>query len=220
MVEELSTSAKTVGSTNQPLSSPAGRPPPVVSRAPSPRALGDVALDPVALAGRRHRADLRRRVECVADLQRRRRTPVSGVDDLLVARGRGEHPGAEEAGLPVVEQRGSEEALRFGRRSASSSTIAADLPPSSSVTGRSRRPQVSAICRPAAVDPVKATLSIPGWLNEVRADLAAARHDVDHAGRECRLPRPPRRASGRRAPSPGDGLRTIVQPSGHRRARA
>ena len=37
--------------------------------------------------------------------------------------------------------------------------IAADLPPSSSETGRSSRPHTSAICRPAAVEPVKATLS-------------------------------------------------------------
>ena len=35
MVIELSTSANTVGSTNQPLSRPSGRPPPVTMRAPS-----------------------------------------------------------------------------------------------------------------------------------------------------------------------------------------
>ena len=46
--------------------------------------------------------------------------------------------------------------------SASSSTIAADFPPNSKVTGLNKPPQVSAINRPAADDPVKATLSTPG----------------------------------------------------------
>jgi hypothetical protein len=49
-------------------------------------------------------------------------------------------------------------------RSASSSTIAADFPPSSRVTGMSRSPQLRAMMRPAAVDPVKAILSTPGCL--------------------------------------------------------
>ncbi len=47
-------------------------------------------------------------------------------------------------------------------RSASSSTIAADLPPSSRLTRLSCSPQTEAILRPAAVEPVKATLSMPG----------------------------------------------------------
>src|SRR6476661_7020207 len=45
--------------------------------------------------------------------------------------------------------------------STSSSSIAADLPPSSKVTGRRSPAQAVAIERPAAVDPVKATLSTP-----------------------------------------------------------
>ena len=47
-------------------------------------------------------------------------------------------------------------------RSASSSTIAADLPPSSRLTRLSCSPHTAAILRPAAVEPVKATLSTPG----------------------------------------------------------
>src|SRR3984893_8795904 len=47
-------------------------------------------------------------------------------------------------------------------RSASSRIIAADLPPSSRVTGRSSRPHASAIQRPAALEPVNETLSTPG----------------------------------------------------------
>ena len=41
--------------------------------------------------------------------------------------------------------------------------MAGDLPPSSSVQRAMRSPQIEAIRRPAAVDPVKATLSTPGW---------------------------------------------------------
>ena len=66
-------------------------------------------------------------------------------------------------------------------RSASSRTIAADLPPSSSETRLSCSPQTAAILRPAAVEPVKATLSTPGWAHEVLADLAAGGDDVDDA---------------------------------------
>ena len=47
--------------------------------------------------------------------------------------------------------------------SASSSTIAADLPPSSRLTRLRSWPQRAATWRPAAVEPVNATLSIPGW---------------------------------------------------------
>ena len=48
-------------------------------------------------------------------------------------------------------------------RSASSRMIAADLPPSSRLTRLSCSPQIEAIVRPAAVEPVKAILSTPGW---------------------------------------------------------
>ena len=46
--------------------------------------------------------------------------------------------------------------------SASSRTTAADLPPNSRLTFRSVAPQAAATRRPAAVEPVKETLSIPG----------------------------------------------------------
>jgi hypothetical protein len=46
----------------------------------------------------------------------------------------------------------------------SSRTIAADLPPSSSVQRAMRLPQTSAMRLPATVEPVKLTLSIPGLL--------------------------------------------------------
>ncbi len=46
--------------------------------------------------------------------------------------------------------------------SASSRMTAADLPPSSSVTRAIRSPQIEAIRRPAAVEPVKVILSTRG----------------------------------------------------------
>jgi hypothetical protein len=49
-------------------------------------------------------------------------------------------------------------------RSAPSRMMAADLPPSSRVTGRRRAPAAAAMLRPAALDPVKVTLSTPGWV--------------------------------------------------------
>ncbi len=47
-------------------------------------------------------------------------------------------------------------------RSTSSSTIAADFPPSSRVTGLRVCPQIAAIRRPAGVGPATATVSTPG----------------------------------------------------------
>ena len=49
-------------------------------------------------------------------------------------------------------------------RSASSRAIAADLPPSSRDTGLTCSPHRLMIRLPAAVDPVNATLSAPGWV--------------------------------------------------------
>ena len=48
-------------------------------------------------------------------------------------------------------------------RSASSRMMAADLPPSSRLTRFSCSPQIEAMVRPAAVEPVKAILSTPWW---------------------------------------------------------
>ena len=48
-------------------------------------------------------------------------------------------------------------------RSASSRMMAADLPPSSRLTRLSCSPQIEAMVRPAAVEPVKAILSTPWW---------------------------------------------------------
>src|SRR5450631_3697756 len=49
-------------------------------------------------------------------------------------------------------------------RSASSRRIAADLPPNSRLNRLRLAPQAAPILRPAADEPVKDTLSTPGWL--------------------------------------------------------
>ena len=54
-------------------------------------------------------------------------------------------------------------------RSTSLSTIAADLPPSSRVTGLRLSPQIPAIRRPAAVGPATATTSTPGCAASISA---------------------------------------------------
>ena len=72
-------------------------------------------------------------------------------------------------------------------RSASGSTMALDLPPSSSVTGRSSSPQAAAIFRPTGVDPVNATLShASGCLTSVSPSRPDAGDQVDHPGRYAR----------------------------------
>ena len=57
--------------------------------------------------------------------------------------------------------------------STSLSRMAADLPPSSNVDGMRRSAQATAIARPAVVDPVKATLSIPGLATSRRPVFTA-----------------------------------------------
>ncbi len=69
--------------------------------------------------------------------------------------------------------------------SASSRMTAADLPPSSSVTRAIRSPQIDAIRRPAAVDPVKVILSTRGIADEQLGDLAVGADHVEHAGRQA-----------------------------------
>ena len=67
-------------------------------------------------------------------------------------------------------------------RSASGSTIALDLPPSSSVTGRSSSPHAAAIFRPTGVEPVNATLATPGCRTSTSPSLPGAGDQVDDAG--------------------------------------
>ena len=103
MVIELSTSANTVGCTNQPLSRPSGRPPPVTIARALLDALLDVALDALALLLGDQRADHRRGIVGQAD---RHRGDGAGnlLDDLVVARPRRKDAGLADAGLAAVHQ--------------------------------------------------------------------------------------------------------------------
>ncbi len=73
-------------------------------------------------------------------------------------------------------------------RSMSSRMTAADLPPSSRVQRAIRSPQMAAIFRPAAVEPVKVILSTRGVAHQELGDLPVGRDDVEHArGKADRL---------------------------------
>ncbi len=63
------------------------------------------------------------------------------------------------------------------------------LPPSSSVTRFSDRPHLAPISRPTTVEPVNATLSTPGVVDQRRAGLAVAGEHVQRPLREAGLER-------------------------------
>ena len=70
---------------------------------------------------------------------------------------------------------------------ASSNTMLAALPPSSSDSRLPVPASVRWICLPTSVEPVKATLSTPGCCTSERARLAGAGDDVDDAGGQVDL---------------------------------
>ncbi len=77
-------------------------------------------------------------------------------------------------------------------RSASSRTMFADLPPSSSVTFFTVLDASCMMRRPTSVDPVNATLSTMRVLSKLLADAPAGTgHEVDDTRRGRRPPRPP-----------------------------
>ena len=86
---------------------------------------------------------------------------------------------------PAWMQTANAAAPTAAARSASSSTIAADLPPSSRNTFFSVGAAAAMIARPVAVEPVNETRSTRGSVASTRGDLVVARgDDVEHAGRE------------------------------------
>ena len=96
-------------------------------------------------------------------------------------------------------------------RSASSRTMAADLPPSSRLTRFSCSPQIEAMVRPAAVEPVKAILSTPGWRTRCSpTSRPAGITDTTPFG----MPASSISSAMRMASSgvSGDGLMTMVEP--------
>src|SRR5690349_2771726 len=89
---------------------------------------------------------------------------------------------------------------------------AADFPPNSSVAGRSSRPQVLATSRPARVEPVNETLSIPALATSARPTSVPPGSTLNTpAG----TPAFSATSASSRASSgvSGDGLSTTVQPA-------
>ena len=62
---------------------------------------------------------------------------------------------------------------------------AADFPPSSRVHRAIRSPQIDAMRRPAAVEPVKVILSTPGIADQQLGDLPVGGDDIEDARREA-----------------------------------
>ena len=124
----------------------------------------EVALDAGPLALGHERADLGGGVERVADdeladrgAELRRRSRRSGL------RGTRMRVWAPHTWPLFIMPDMTSSPRRASSSTTSSSTMAADLPPSSSVPRLSCSPQISPIFLPAAVEPVKLTLSMPGW---------------------------------------------------------
>ena len=74
-------------------------------------------------------------------------------------------------------------------RSASGRMMFGLLPPSSRVTRFSERPHLAPISRPTTVEPVKATLSTPGWSTSAAPVVAVAGEHVERSLGEARLER-------------------------------
>src|SRR5690242_2907427 len=96
--------------------------------------------------------------------------------------------------------------------SASGRTTAADLPPSSSVTRVRLRAATSITRLPAGTEPVKETLSTPGWPTRYSlTSRSAGRIDRTPSGRPASLAISPSRYAS--SGDSGDGFSTTVQPA-------
>ena len=112
----LSTPAKTVGRTYQPLVEPVGHPETAGQQLGALLlAEGDVLLDALLLALRDHRADLGRGVHRVADLHPRDRLGQRR-GERVVPVAADQHPGLRDAGLAGVHDADELEALQRGGR--------------------------------------------------------------------------------------------------------
>ena len=113
--------------------------------------------------------------------------------------------------LYIIDPCGTSAPIVFSR-SASSSTIAADLPPSSSVTRFICSPQIDAMRRPTSVLPVKATLSTPGWRTRCSPTRAPPGITLKTPSGTPASSRTSARMNASSGVS-GDGFRTNVQPA-------
>src|SRR5215207_3314817 len=146
-------------------------------------ALGDVALHTVAVTRREHRADRGLGVERVAHLHRCRRGG-DGIDDVVVARPRGEDAGLRDARLAVVHDRVRHESgdgrLEVGVVEDDRGRLATELE-------RAALELLTADGTDLATRDTGAgegDLVGVGVAHQVLAHLAVGLHDVEHAGRE------------------------------------
>ena len=115
---------------------------------------------------------------------------------------------------PWLWKMANAEPLTAAGRLASSKTMLAPLPPSSSCTRLRLPAEASTIRRPTAVEPVKAILLDAGMLGQALAGgVAVAGHDVDDAGREADLGHQLGEAQRATAASARLGFSTTVLPA-------
>ena len=169
-----------MGSTNQPGVEAVGAAAADGDLGPFLLADPDVALHPVALALGHQWADLGGRVEGVADLHGPHLLD-QGLGHLGVAVTGGQDPGQGDAGLAVVHD-GVGQHQRHGLGQVDvveedGGRLAAQLEAEALEVG----PAGGADLSPAAVEPVKETLSTPGMVDQVLAHLTAGRHHAEHA---------------------------------------
>jgi hypothetical protein len=135
---------------------------------------------------RGHRPDLGGGVECVTHGQRRGER-AQGVDDLVVPRAGGEYPGAEVAGLPVVEQSGREQVVAdLGQVEVG--VVEDDRGRLAAQFQGHRAEQAAAGFRDAPArggGAGEGDLVHVAVLDQVGAGLPAARDDVDHTRRDA-----------------------------------
>ena len=109
------------------------------------------------------------------------------LHDLVVVLSRGtssREVSAQPCPAWVTIAEGREHARQLAK-SASSSTIIADLPPSSRKTRLTVSLAAAMIRRPVAVEPVKVTTSTSGWVVSASPTAGVRRgQHVDHAGRD------------------------------------
>ena len=196
---------------------PSGRPlPPTTTRAPSswPRAMyfstrscwRSATSGPISVAGSSGSPTFMPRT-----------VVAEGVDDLVVVRRATARMRvwATQAWPLFISEANFRPSI-VAARSASSRMMAADLPPSSRLTRLSCSPQIEAMVRPAAVEPVKAILSTPGWRTRCSPTSRPAGTTLTTP---FGMPASSRSSAMSMASSgvSGDGLITMVEPDEQRR---
>ena len=180
--------SNTVGATNQPLRKRpvVTRSPPTSTRAPGLAALLDVAEHLLHVRFRDQRADLRRRIERIADLQRAH-ARQEARDEVLRDRSVHEHARAVRAHLArrieIAEQRARHRVVEIGIVEDDDRRFAAEL--ERHLLERRRGIAITAV--PLATDPVSDTLRICGWRVSRRPVSAGPCTHLEQSGGQAGL---------------------------------